>query len=178
MDRLIQGSFVLRNRLRAAIDDGQLRARVAFAAGPVALGSGVLVDPDQTSVRAKALTHASAKWDWIKESFGPGTHLIRLSYGRNGVIEESLDELPEQARRDAERILGVKLPKVTDVKVTRWADSLVHQRVGHRQNVQALQEAVAAQDGLAIIGAGIGGNGIAGSIAYSRTLGDQLGVNA
>ena len=142
------------------------------------VGSGVLVDPDQTSVRAKALTHASAKWDWIKESFGPGTHLIRLSYGRNGVIEESLDELPEQARRDAERILGVKLPKVTDVKVTRWADSLVHQRVGHRQNVQALQEAVAAQDGLAIIGAGIGGNGIAGSIAYSRTLGDQLGVNA
>jgi hypothetical protein len=54
----------------------------------------------------------------------------------------------------------------------------VHQRVGHRQNVQALQEAVAAQDGLAIIGAGIGGNCIAGSIAYSRTLGDQLGVNA
>jgi len=142
------------------------------------VGSGVLVDPDQASVRAKALTHASAKWDWVKESFGPGTHLIRLSYGRDGVIEESLDELPDQARRDAERILGVKLPKVTDVKVTRWADSLVHQRVGHRQNVQALQEAVAAQEGLAIIGAGIGGNGIAGSIAYSRTLADQLGVIA
>ena len=104
--------------------------------------------------------------------------MVIATWMRNGVIEESLDELPEQARRDAERILGVKLPKVTDVKVTRWADSLVHQRVGHRQNVQALQEAVAAQDGLAIIGAGIGGNGIAGSIAYSRTLGDQLGVNA
>ena len=44
MDRMIQGSFVLRNRLRAAIDDGQLRALVAFAAGPVALGSGVLVE--------------------------------------------------------------------------------------------------------------------------------------
>jgi oxygen-dependent protoporphyrinogen oxidase len=140
------------------------------------VGSGVLVDPDQTSVRAKALTHASAKWDWIKDTFGPGTHLIRLSYGRNGVIEESLDELPDLARRDAEVILGVKLAKVTDVKVTRWPDSLVHPRVGHRQNVQTLQEAVNALEGLAIIGAGIGGNGIAGSIAYSRTLADQLGI--
>jgi hypothetical protein len=70
------------------------------------VGSGVLVDPDQTSVRAKALTHASAKWEWVKETFGPGTHLIRLSYGRNGVIEESLDELQRLAETAGLQVAG------------------------------------------------------------------------
>ncbi len=52
-------------------------------------GTGVLVAPGAQGdgpgrVRAKALTHATAKWPWLAERAGPGRHVLRLSYGRAG----------------------------------------------------------------------------------------------
>ncbi|RFA17411.1 hypothetical protein B7R22_00645 [Subtercola boreus] len=45
-------------------------------------GTGVLVAEDVTSVGAKALTHATAKWGWLAAAAGEGRHVVRLSYGR------------------------------------------------------------------------------------------------
>src|SRR6478735_4560112 len=42
-------------------------------------GTGVLVAPGTPGVRARALTHLSAKWTWVAESL-PGRHALRLSY--------------------------------------------------------------------------------------------------
>ena len=138
------------------------------------VGSGVLVPSGHPAIRAKAMTHATAKWSWIREAYGPGRHLVRLSYGRNGVMGEDIRDLPEIARRDIERILGIDVPVLRASLVTRWPRSLVQQRVGHRRNVAELRAAVAQRDDLAVIGAGIGGNGLAGTIAQARTVVSQL----
>lgn len=140
--------------------------------GPV--GSGVLVDPSQKGVKAKAMTHSSAKWDWVAKAYGPGTHLLRLSYGRNGVIEEDLEILPKQARKDAEKITGITFDDVIDVKVTRWSDSLIRQGVGHTARLAAVRSHLAKLEGLGMVGAGFGGNGIAGTIASARTAVEQV----
>jgi oxygen-dependent protoporphyrinogen oxidase len=138
------------------------------------VGSGVLIPPGHPTVRAKAMTHASAKWDWVREAYGPGRHLVRLSYGRNGVIGEDLRDLPEIAHRDIQGILGIEVPELIASRVTRWPSSLVHQRVGHRLNVAAIRAATDRHPDLAIVGAGIGGNGLAGTIAQARTAVTQL----
>ncbi len=172
-----EGTREVRDRL-AAVSVGDVAVVAAVVASPSLdadpVGSGVLIPPGVGGLQAKAMTHASAKWDWIRESFGPGRHLVRLSYGRDGHLDEDLAALPEIARRDLELITGTMITEFEDVAVARWAHSLVHQRVGHRENVAALRSAVAAQPTLAIAGAGIGGNGLAGTIAQARTVLDQL----
>lgn len=138
------------------------------------VGSGVLVCAGTDGVRAKALTHATAKWEWIRRAYGPGRHLVRLSYGRNGRVDEDLAELPKIALADLQRIAGISIGTFDDVRVTTWRQSLVQQRVGHRDNIAALRDAAEACSSLAIAGAGLGGNGIAGTIAQARTVIDQL----
>lgn len=138
------------------------------------VGSGVLIPPGVRGIHAKAMTHATAKWSWIREAYGPGRHLVRLSYGRNGRIDEDLSRLPAIARTDLELICDTPIGDFDAVSVTRWAHSLVQQRVGHRANVAALRAAVAEHPSLAVAGAGIGGNGLAGTIAQARTVVEQL----
>ncbi|WAC67078.1 protoporphyrinogen oxidase [Agrococcus sp. SL85] len=43
-------------------------------------GTGVLVADDAASIRAKAMTHSSAKWPWLREA-AAGREVVRLSYG-------------------------------------------------------------------------------------------------
>ena len=138
------------------------------------VGSGLLVAPGHPSVVAKALTHASAKWAWIREAYGPGRHLVRLSYGRDGRVQEGMDDLPAIARADVSAIFALDEPDVVDLRITRWDRSLVFPRSGHRDAVAGVREAVAAAPGLAVIGAGIGGNGLAGTIALARSVSEHL----
>ncbi len=138
------------------------------------VGSGLLIAPGHPSIVAKALTHATAKWAWIREAYGPGRHLIRLSYGRDGRVQESLHDLPEIARADVTEIFALNDPGVLDLRITRWNRSLVFPRSGHCDAVAGVRAAVAATPRLAIIGAGIGGNGLAGTIALARSVSEQL----
>jgi oxygen-dependent protoporphyrinogen oxidase len=138
------------------------------------VGSGLLVAPGHPFVTAKALTHVSAKWEWVREAYGPGRHLVRLSYGRDGAVRENIDDLPEIARADVTAIFGLDTPEVLDVVVTRWDRSLVFPQLGHRQAVAEVRETAAATPGLAVVGAGIGGNGLAGTIALARSVAEQL----
>jgi oxygen-dependent protoporphyrinogen oxidase len=161
---------------RVRVGDVAVVAAVVLAreldADPV--GSGVLVAPGHPRVRAKALTHATAKWEWIRSAFGPGRHLVRLSYGRDGRIDESLDDLPGMVRADVGHIFGLHEPRVADLRIVRWDRSLVHPVVGHRDTVSAIRAAVEASPTLALAGAGLGGNGLAGTIAQSMTVAAQL----
>jgi oxygen-dependent protoporphyrinogen oxidase len=138
------------------------------------VGSGLLVAPGHPRVRAKALTHATAKWQWIREAYGPGRHLVRLSYGRDGRIEEVLADLPEIARADIAEIFSIPPPEFIDVRVVRWPSSLVFPRPGHRARVEQVRATVAHHHGLVVVGAGIGGNGLGGTIALSQDAGAQL----
>jgi oxygen-dependent protoporphyrinogen oxidase len=132
------------------------------------VGSGLLVQPGHPRVRAKALTHATAKWEWIRAAYGPGRHLVRLSYGRDGRVAEALTELPDIVRADLQTVFGLGEPVIEDFCIRRWNRSLVFPRPGHRAAVANLRAAVADLPTLDVVGAGLGGNGLAGTIGLSQ----------
>ena len=139
------------------------------------LGSGALIAPSTPQLRAKALTHSSSKWAWVREAYGSGRHMIRLSYGRDGVIQERIEDLPQIAHADLELLLGAPLPAFIDTHVARWNGSLLHPRVGHRANVAELRAAIARTSGLSVAVAGMAGNGLAGTIGQARASIAQMG---
>ena len=90
-------------------------------------GTGVLVVKQQPAdlnrsglgPKAKALTHATAKWDWLAGLAADHRHVIRLSY--DGALVASLtdDRLREQALADAQLLLGVSLAVASVVGFAR-----------------------------------------------------------
>lgn len=81
-------------------------------------GTGVLVRPGVT--RAKALTHASAKWPWLAATLPPGRHVIRLSYAVTPG-----EDVTGYAVADAARLLGVTLrdEDVVGIASSEWPDA-------------------------------------------------------
>ena len=76
-------------------------------------GTGVLVAQGAGGIRARALTHATAKWQWLRER-ADGHHVLRLSY------EVEPDDLATVAREDAEALLGVKFDNIVDFARVEW----------------------------------------------------------
>jgi len=140
-------------------------------------GTGILVAPQASGIQAKALTHATAKWDWLAEEAGPGTHVLRLSYGRahDGEAAASADDpaalgdaaLFDAALRDASTLLGVPLSRedVLDWDVVRWAGALPFAAVGHRQRVAEVRKTAGQAGGLVLVGGWLAGNGLAAVVA-------------
>ncbi|HXR44180.1 MAG TPA: hypothetical protein VN759_05190, partial [Pseudolysinimonas sp.] len=117
-------------------------------------GTGLLVANDAPGVRARALTHLTAKWPWLREVAGT-THLLRLSYDGHG--DES--ELRSAALQDAATLLGVPLGTVLDADVVRWT--------------RAVQRAHAV-DGMHAIGEAESGTGLAAVIAFAEAQAGSL----
>lgn len=134
-------------------------------------GSGVLVAAGVPGVRAKALTHATAKWAWLAEVAGPGHHVLRLSYAAGHAPADGR-ELLEQARRDAAALLRTPLPEaqVREAAPTRWTGTLPLARPGHRARVERVERAIGAQDGLSAGGSWVAGTGLAAVVAQARSL--------
>lgn len=147
-------------------------------------GTGLLVAPGTPGVTAKALTHASAKWQWLADAAGPGTHVVRLSFGRlddvaaegagsgaGSVSATSEDEaLVAAAIADASTLLGVSL-SAADVlasDVVRFRAGLPFARPGHRQHMASLREQLEQHEGLHVVGAWIAGTGLAAVVADTR----------
>lgn len=144
-------------------------------------GTGVLVARAVPGVRAKALTHATAKWAWLAEAAGPGRHVVRLSYGRAGdstsdPLPEDLDALTALALRDAAAVLGVPLApaQVRASARVRWSQGLPVPSATHRQTVAQVHEAVAEVPGLAVVGAWVSGNGLASVVPGARAAAAAL----
>jgi oxygen-dependent protoporphyrinogen oxidase len=136
-------------------------------------GTGVLVAPQTPGIEAKALTHATGKWDWLAEAAGPGRHVVRLSYGRvDGAGEQPVGpdtdaELLAASLRDAQALLGVAIEAedVVDWDVVRWRGSLPFAAVGHRARVADIRKACAAAGSLAVVGGWVAGNGLAAVVS-------------
>ncbi|WP_245953458.1 protoporphyrinogen oxidase [Arthrobacter silvisoli] len=140
-------------------------------------GTGILVAPQAPGIQAKALTHATAKWDWLAEEAGPGTHVLRLSYGRahGGTAAASTDDpaalddtaLFDAALHDASTLLGVPLgaEDVLDWDVVRWAGALPFAAVGHKQRVAEVRKIAGQAGGLLLVGGWLAGNGLAAVVA-------------
>lgn len=81
-------------------------------------GTGVLVRGGVT--RAKALTHATAKWGWLASALPPGRHVVRLSYAL-----APGEDVRSHALADASRLLGVSLAQeqVLGIEQVEWPDA-------------------------------------------------------
>ncbi|MEX3609516.1 protoporphyrinogen oxidase [Rothia sp. LK2588] len=141
-------------------------------------GTGLLVSEQVKSVRAKALTHATAKWEWIKDAAGPGRHVVRLSYGRasdDGPLQEVKlydDQLIQLALHDAQKLLGVTLNRshLIGADVVRWNGSLPTATPGHREKVNTFREALKDLPGVTAVGAWLAGNGLAAVTADTQRV--------
>jgi oxygen-dependent protoporphyrinogen oxidase len=139
-------------------------------------GTGILVAPQTPGIEAKALTHATGKWDWLNAAAGPGRHVLRLSYGRvDGAGGQSRgpdtdDELLAASLQDATALLGVRITRdsVLDWDVVRWRGALPFAAVGHKARVTAIREACAAAGGLAVVGGWVAGNGLAAVVSDTQ----------
>lgn len=142
-------------------------------------GTGVLVAPDATDVTAKALTHATAKWEWLAAAAGPGRHVVRLSFGRaedDAATLPSGDALMRLALSDAAALLGTPLPadRLVGHDVVRWTQALPRPSAAHRDAVAAVRDAVGRVPGLALAGAWVSGNGLASVVPQARSAAAEL----
>ena len=144
-------------------------------------GTGILVAPQTPGIEAKALTHATGKWDWLAAAAGRGRHVVRLSYGRvDGASArqpagpETDGELFAAALRDASALLGAQITRdeVRGWDVVRWRGSLPFAAVGHQARAAAIRQACTAAGGLAVVGGWVAGNGLAAVVADTR---EQIG---
>ena len=82
-------------------------------------GTGVLTEPGSRVIRAKALTHATAKWEWLR-SRTDGRHVLRLSYDPAAL--DGVADLRAQALGDASALLGIEIAAsdVVDFERREW----------------------------------------------------------
>ncbi|MDY6054565.1 protoporphyrinogen/coproporphyrinogen oxidase [Micrococcus sp.] len=151
-------------------------------------GTGVLVAPGAVDeqgapIHAKAMTHATAKWAWLREVVErpdadgvprhPHRHVLRLSYGRTGAGDQDLghrstdEQILSAALHDAAALTGVPLPSedVLATAVTRWRRPIPPQTGPDREATDALIAWAADVPGLDLVGAWIHGTGLVAVVA-------------
>jgi oxygen-dependent protoporphyrinogen oxidase len=113
-------------------------------------GTGLLVHPRAHGVRAKALTHSTAKWPWLAARAG-GRHVLRLSFDPDRIAEG--EDLTEIARADAAALLGVDLPAsvVLGADVVEWT-----------------RPPAGTDRGVPVIGETVSGTGLANVVSHAE----------
>lgn len=140
-------------------------------------GTGVLTVPG--SHTAKALTHSTAKWAWVREAAGR-RHLVRVSFGAQGepaaTAGLSDDAAAELARTEAAALLGVPLGAETVIAAHRgrFVQSQPASIIGSGERRAAARKAVHAVPGVAAVGAWLAGTGLAQVIPDARDEADRL----
>ena len=132
-------------------------------------GTGVLVAPGTPGVRAKALTHGTAKWAWLAEA-AAGRHVLRLSYDSPAVDAATPDdELRAAALADAATLLGVPLDarRVEGTARVTWDAPLRGQ-----------EARVTAPERVARVGGAVAGRGLAAVVAQARATASGLLADA
>lgn len=140
-------------------------------------GTGVLTVPG--SHTAKALTHSSAKWGWVREAAGD-RHMVRVSFGAQGeqaataVLDD--DAAARLALREASALLGVPLTDADLVAAhrARFVQSQPASIIGSGERRRAAREAVQQVPGLAAVGAWLAGTGLAQVVPDAREEADRL----
>lgn len=117
-------------------------------------GTGVLVTAEARGIRAKALTHSTAKWPWLAER-AEGKHVVRLSF------ETEPADLAAAAREDAATLLGIDLPEssVLDFARTHWV----------RPSPQG-----EAAPGVTLVGEATSGTGLAAVVGHAQSTAAAL----
>lgn len=111
-------------------------------------GTGLLVAAEAPGVQARALTHMTAKWAWVREA-APDRHVLRLSYDGHQPVAD--------ARADAELLLGTRFAAVD-------AAATVHLVRPSRVDDASLPR----------VGETASGTGLASVIAHAQRTADTL----
>lgn len=141
-------------------------------------GTGLLVSSDVEEVRAKALTHSSAKWAWVQREAGEHRHVLRLSYGRADSDHDSVPPevaLPDGhlislALSDARTLMGVHIgpEQLIGADVVRWHAALPRTDVGHSTRVAEFRGAIRDIPNVIAVGAWLSGTGLAAVVTDTR----------
>ncbi|UPL13807.1 protoporphyrinogen oxidase [Microbacterium galbinum] len=149
----------------------------APALDPAPRGTGVLTVPG--SHVAKALTHSTAKWEWVRRAAG-GRHVVRVSFGAQGepAATAGLDDgaAADLALREASALLGVDLAPSALVAAhrARYVQAQPASVIGSAERRAAARSAVQAVPGLAAVGAWLAGTGLAQVIPDATEETDRL----
>lgn len=143
--------------------------------------AGVLIsDPRSTSnpkttIEAKAISHLSYKWSWMKDVLPPSYHLLRVSYGRPGL--PSPTPSVTAALQDVNQVFATNIAE-TQIKASmqiRWDGQLPPGTLEHRQNVEKMQKVLKQYSGLGITGAWVSGSGFAAVVPHAqKTIGELV----
>lgn len=139
-------------------------------------GTGMLVSPAVTDVRAKAATHVTAKWAWATEAAtgqAAHRHIIRLSYGRitdpsdgSAPGHDTADaELLAMATEDAAAMFGLERQALhaglVASKIVRWRGAMPLATPDNTTRIRAVQDAAQATNWIQVTGAWFAGTGLA-----------------
>ena len=139
---------------------------------------GGSASPVACPVRAKALSHLSAKWPWVgaelRALHGPDVHALRLSYGRPGQPRPQVDL--QVALDDVAALTGVRIEPeaVIDHMLVRWDGTLPPVTPAYRERTRHLEEDLAPVTGLEVTGAWVAGTGIAAVVEHARAAAGRL----
>lgn len=128
-------------------------------------GTGVLTVPG--SHRAKALTHATAKWQWVADAAGSGVHVVRVSFGsaseQPATAGLRAQEIEDLAREEAGKLLGspIAAPAVLGSRIARFTQSQPAATLGLRDQTAQAREAIARIPAVGAVGAWLAGTGLA-----------------
>ncbi len=140
-------------------------------------GTGVLTVPG--SHTAKALTHATAKWAWLRDAAG-SRHVVRVSFGAQGepaaTAQLSDDDAARLALAEASALLGVPLAPSTLVAShrARFIQAQPASLLGAKERRAEARSAVQKVDALAVVGAWLSGTGLAQVIPDAKDEADRL----
>lgn len=140
-------------------------------------GSGVLTVPG-TSV-AKALTHSTAKWDWVAQAAG-SRHVVRVSFGAQGEEPATAglgdDAAAALALREASALLGVPMDAthLRGAHRERFTQAQPAATMGRVATTAAARGAIAAVPGLGATGAWLSGTGLAQVVPDARAEADRI----
>jgi len=123
-------------------------------------GTGALIAAGAPGIAARAFTHSSAKWTWVRDALRSGggernahRHIVRLSY----------DEMPEDPEgrvlADLRAITGADIDRLEDLAVRSWLRTLVTE---------------SAADGPIVVGEAASGTGLATIVPEARTAAKAL----
>ncbi|MGC0369372.1 protoporphyrinogen oxidase [Microbacterium sp. SLBN-111] len=141
-------------------------------------GTGVLTVPG--SHVAKALTHSTAKWDWVRDATEPGIHVVRVSFGAQGEEPATAalddDAAAALALSEAAALLGVELAPTAlrAAHRARYVQSQPGAAIGRAAQTAAARGAVRAVPGLGATGAWLSGTGLAQVIPDARAEADRV----
>ncbi|MDY5588491.1 MAG: FAD-dependent oxidoreductase [Arcanobacterium sp.] len=150
-----------------ALPSGRLTTHVNLVLNAPALreaprGSGLLTA--QGAARAKALSHMSHKWPWLREV--SDYEFLRVSYAVN-------EQIPvEQALVDASQLLDVPLnsTQLVDSYVLRWGGALTPSTPELRRWARALTP----PPGVSVVGVWRAGSGISAVLPHALAEADRI----